>query len=57
MLGAQYFLVDNWSIMADVGYLFGKVNNVSGGEQTPQGYSLDVSGFTMRFAVNYHIPL
>ncbi len=57
MLGAQYFMTDNWSIMAGGGYLFGKVNKVTVGGQTWPNYSLDLSGFTMRFAVNYHIPL
>jgi opacity protein-like surface antigen len=57
MLGAQYFLVDNWSIMAGGGYLFGKINKVTVNGQTWPNYSLDLSGFTLRFAVNYHIPL
>jgi opacity protein-like surface antigen len=57
ILGAQYFLIDNWSIMAGGGYLFGKVNKVTVDGQTWPNYSLDLSGFLMRFAVNYHIPL
>ncbi len=57
MLGAQYFMTDNWSIMAGGGYLFGKVNKVTVDGQTWPNYSLDLSGFLMRFAVNYHIPL
>jgi opacity protein-like surface antigen len=62
MLGAQYFLVDNWSIMASSGYLFGKVIKVTTSGQDVVGqvwpnYSLDLSGFIIRFAVNYHIPL
>ena len=56
MLGAQYFLVDNWSIMAGGGYLFGKVNKVTVNGQTWPNYSLDLSGFALRFAVNYHFP-
>jgi len=57
MFGAQYFLIDNWSIMAGTGYLFGKVNKVTVDNQTWPNYSLDLSGFTLRFAVNYHFPL
>ena len=57
MVGAQYFLIDNWSIMAGGGYFFGKVNKVTVNGQTWPNYSLDLSGFIMRFAVNYHIPL
>jgi opacity protein-like surface antigen len=57
ILGAQYFLIDNWSIMAGGGYLFGKANKVTVDGQTWPNYSLDLSGFIMRFAVNYHIPL
>jgi hypothetical protein len=54
MIGAQYYLIDNWSIMAGTGYLFGKVNNVTVDGLT---WPLDLSGFTLRFAVNYHFPL
>jgi opacity protein-like surface antigen len=54
MFGAQYFMIDNWSIMAGGGYLFGKVNR--DGKPWPN-YSLDLSGFVLRFAVNYHFPL
>ncbi|MGD1045620.1 MAG: hypothetical protein ABR936_09880 [Bacteroidota bacterium] len=57
MLGTQYFLIDNWSIMAGGGYLFGKVNKVTVDGQTWPNYSLDLSGFIMRFAVNYHFQL
>ena len=62
MLGAQYFLIDNWSIMAGGGYLFGKVTQVNATGQAIVGhvwpnYSLDLSGFMVKFAVNYHIPL
>ena len=57
MIGAQYFLIDNWSIMAGGGYLFGKVNKITVDGQTWPNYSLDLSGITLRFAVNYHIPL
>jgi hypothetical protein len=57
MLGAQYFMIDNWSIMAGVGYLFGKVNNVRDDRQTLPNITLDLSGFVLRFAVNYHFPL
>ncbi len=57
MLGAQYFLIDNWSIMTGGGYLFGKVNKVTVDGQTWPNYSLDLSGFTLRFAINYHFPL
>jgi hypothetical protein len=61
MLGAQYFMIDNWSIMAEAGYLFGKVNNVTANGQAVAGqvwpnYTLDLSGFIIKFAVNYHIP-
>jgi hypothetical protein len=57
MIGAQYYLIDNWSIMAGTGYLFGKVNKVTVDGQTWPNFSLDLSGFTLRFAVNYHFPL
>ena len=62
MLGAQYFLIDHWSIMASGGYLFGKVSKVTTSGQAVvsqvwPNYSLDLSGFIIRFAVNYHIPL
>jgi opacity protein-like surface antigen len=57
MLGAQYFLIDNWSIMAGGGYLLGKVNNVTVDGRIMPNYSLDLSGFTIKFAVNYHFPL
>ncbi len=56
-IGAQYYLIDNWSIMAGTGYLFSKVNNVTVDGQTWPNFSLDLSGFTFRFAVNYHFPL
>jgi hypothetical protein len=55
--GAQYYLLDNWSIMAGTGYLFGKVKTVTVDGQTWPNFSLDLSGFTLRFAVNYHFPL
>jgi opacity protein-like surface antigen len=57
MVGAQYYLIDNWSIMAGTGYFFGKVNNVTANGQTWPNFSLDLSGFTLRFAVNYHFQL
>jgi opacity protein-like surface antigen len=57
MLGAQYFLIDNWSIMAGGGYILGKVNNVIVDGRIWPNYSLDLSGFTIKFAVNYHFPL
>jgi opacity protein-like surface antigen len=57
MLGAQYFMIDNWSIMAGTGYFRGKVNNVSVEGQTWPNFALDLSGFVLRFAVNYHFPL
>jgi len=56
-VGAQYYLIDNWSIMAGTGYLFGKVKTVTVDGQTWPDFSLDLSGFTIRFAVNYHFPL
>jgi opacity protein-like surface antigen len=57
MLGAQYYLIDNWSIMAGTGYLFGKVNNVIDDKHTLPNITLDLSGIVLRFAVNYHFPL
>jgi len=57
MIGAQYYILDNWSIMGETGYLFGKVNKVTVNGQTWPNFSLDLSGFTLRFAVNYHFPL
>jgi long-subunit fatty acid transport protein len=56
-VGAQYYLIDNWSIMAGTGYLFGTARTITGGGQTWPNFSLDLSGFTLRFAVNYHIAL
>jgi hypothetical protein len=55
--GAQYFMTENWSIMAGAGYLIGKINTVKVEGQTWPNFSLDLSGFVLRFAVNYHIPL
>jgi len=57
MIGAQYYIIDNWSIMAGTGYLFSKVNNVTVDGQPWPNFSLNLSGFTLRFAVNYHFPL
>jgi opacity protein-like surface antigen len=57
ILGAQYFMIDNWSIMAGTGYLFGKVNNVTADGQPWPNFSLDLSGIILRFTVNYHFPL
>ncbi len=57
MFGAQYFMIDNWSIMAGAGYLFSKVNNVIDDRQTLPNITLDLSGFMLRFGVNYHFPL
>jgi hypothetical protein len=57
MIGAQYFLIDNWSIMAGTGYLFGNVNKVTVDGQPWPNFSLNLSGFALRFAVNYHLPL
>jgi|WetSurMetagenome_2_1015567.scaffolds.fasta_scaffold13923_4 hypothetical protein len=56
-IGAQYYLIDNWSIMAGTGYLIGKTSNVTVDGQPWPNFSLDLSGFTFRFAVNYHFPL
>jgi len=56
-LGAQYFLIDNWSITAGTGYLFGKVNNITADGQPWPNFSLDLSGIILRFTVNYHFPL
>ncbi len=52
--GAQYYLIENWSISAGTGYLFGKIKNVTLDNQTWPNFSLDLSGFLIRFAVNYH---
>jgi hypothetical protein len=57
MVGSQYFMTENWSIMAGAGYFLGKVNNVTVDGQTRPNFSLDLSGVFLRFAVNYHIPL
>ena len=54
LFGAQYYLIENWSISAGTGYLFGKIKNVTLDNQTWPNYSLDLSGFLIRFAVNYH---
>jgi opacity protein-like surface antigen len=55
--GARYIITDQWSIMAGGGYLFGNVKTITANGQVWPHYSLDLSGFTLRFAVNYHIPL
>jgi opacity protein-like surface antigen len=57
ILGAQYFVIDNWSIMAGTGYFGGKVNTVTVDGQTWPNFALDMSGFVLRFAVNYHFLL
>jgi len=57
MVGSQYFMTENWSIMAGAGYFSGKINKVTVDGQTWPNFSLDLSGFVLRFAVNYHIPL
>jgi hypothetical protein len=57
MLGAQYFIIENWSIMAGAGYFFGKVNKVTVDGQTWPNFTLDMSGFILRFVVNYHFSL
>lgn len=57
-IGAQYYLLDNWSIMVGAGYLFGKVDEITANNgQTWPNFALDLSGFMLRFAVNYHFPL
>jgi opacity protein-like surface antigen len=57
-IGAQYYITDNWSIMGGTGYLFGKMNKITANNgQTWPNFSLDLSGFTLRFAVNYHFLL
>jgi opacity protein-like surface antigen len=57
MVGAQYFMIENWSIMSGLGYLFGKVNKVTADGQPRPNFSLDLSGLVLRFTVNYHFPL
>ncbi|MCX6122680.1 MAG: outer membrane beta-barrel protein [Ignavibacteriales bacterium] len=57
MFGAQYFMTDNWSIMAGTGYFSGKINTVTVNGQTWPNFALDLSGFILRFAVNYHFQL
>jgi hypothetical protein len=57
MFGAQYYITDNWSIMTGTGYFWGKVNNATVDGQTWPNFALDLSGFVLRFAVNYHFPL
>ena len=57
MLGAQYFILDNWSIMAGTGYFSGKVDKVMVDGQTLTNFTLDLSGFVLRFTVNYHFTL
>jgi hypothetical protein len=57
MLGAQYFMIDHWSIMAGTGYFSGNVKNVTVDGQPWPNFTLDLSGFILRFAVNYHFPL
>jgi hypothetical protein len=57
MFGAQYFMIDHWSIMAGTGYFSGNVNTVTIDGQTWPNFALDLSGFVLRFAVNYHFPL
>jgi hypothetical protein len=57
MIGAQYYTIDNWSITAGTGYLFGKVSKVTASGQPLPNFSLDLSGFMLRVAINYHIPI
>ena len=57
MAGSQYYMTENWSIMAGAGYFLGKINNVTVDGQTWPNFSLNLSGLILRFAVNYHIPL
>jgi opacity protein-like surface antigen len=57
MIGSQYYMTENWSIMASLGYFEGKVKTVTVDGQTWPNFSLDFSGPVLRFAVNYHIPL
>ena len=57
LAGAQYFILDNWSIMAGTGYFLGKVNKVVADGQTWPNFALDLSGFVLRFTVNYHFLL
>jgi opacity protein-like surface antigen len=57
MFGAQYFMTDNWSIMAGTGYFLGNVKNVTAEGQPWPNFTLDMSGFLLRFAVNYHFQL
>lgn len=52
--GAQYYLLDNWSIAVEAGYLVGNINNVT--NQPNPHFALNLSGIELRFAVNYHIP-
>jgi len=56
-IGAQYYLMNNWSIIAGTGYFFGKVKTVTLDGQTWPDFSLDLSGFLIRFAVNFHFKL
>jgi hypothetical protein len=53
--GAQYYLLDNWSITVEAGYLVGNITNVT--PPASPNYALNLSGIELRFAVNYHLPL
>ena len=55
--GAQYYMTENWSIMAEAGYVSGKIKTLTADGQPWPNFSLDFSGAILRFAVNYHIPL
>jgi len=57
MAGAQYFMIDHWSIMAGAGYFWGNVKTVTADGRTWPNFGLDLSGPVLRFAVNYHFPL
>lgn len=57
MFGAQYFLIDHWSLMVGAGYFSGQVKNITVDGQPWPKFTLDLSGPVLRFAVNYHIPL
>jgi hypothetical protein len=57
IVGSQYFMTENWSIMVGAGYFWGNMNTITADGQTWPNFSLDLSGFVLRFAVNYHIPL
>jgi len=55
--GGEYFFNGNWSTTAEIGYLIGKINQITLLGQTVPQYDLNFSGLSLIVAFSYHIPL